>query len=89
MNRLDMESKNIIDNNIDIIRKIFPNCFKENAIDFDILKQELSNHLVVDKKEKYELTWPGKKESILISNSSTTNTLLPVISKYHKLAFTW
>lgn len=81
MNKLDMESKNMVDDNINKLKELFPNCFTENQIDFGMLKQELSTVLVDDKKEKYQLTWPGKKEAILESNSRTTKTLRPVKEK--------
>ena len=81
MNKLDMESKNIIDDNIEKIRNLFPNCYNEGKIDFDALKQELSDNLVDDKKEKYQLTWPGKRQAILKANESTNNTLIPVKEK--------
>jgi len=77
MNRLDMESKNIIDGNIKKIEELFPNCVSSGKINFDILKQELSTEIIDDKKEKYQLTWPGKKESLVAGNSLTYNTLRP------------
>ena len=41
MNKLDMESKQIISDNLEVIKKMFPNCFSEEKLDFDMLKQEL------------------------------------------------
>ena len=88
--KLEMQSKNITKENISKIQKIFPNCVKEIkddsgnntlAIDFDVLKQELSNSLIDDKKERYQLSWPEKKKSILIANSRTNSTLRPSIEK--------
>ena len=81
MEKLDMETSQIVNKNIMKIRELFPNCVSENGIDFSKLKQELSNEIIDDKKEKYELTWPGKKESLLNANKSSTNTARPVISK--------
>ena len=46
-----MKSKNIINNNIDKIENLFPNVIKEGKIDFDELKQELSNDLIDNSKE--------------------------------------
>lgn len=85
MNRLDMESLNIVDKNIEKIAEIFPNVIVESengiSIDFDILKQELSNNIVESSKEKYQLTWPGKKEAILNANTPSKNTLRPLREK--------
>lgn len=50
MNKLDMESKNIVNENIQKISELFPNVIVESndgkTIDFDLLKQELSKDIV-------------------------------------------
>lgn len=60
MNKLDMESKNIVNENIQKISELFPNVIVESndgkTIDFDLLKQELSKDIVEGVKEKYQLT---------------------------------
>lgn len=85
MNKLDMKSEIIIGDNIEYIREKFPNVVVESekghAIDFNALKQELSDVIVDEAKEKYQLTWPGKKEAIVTANTPTTNTLRPVREK--------
>lgn len=57
MDKLDNETLKIVDNNIEKISNIFPNVMIETddgkTIDFDLLKQELSDVIVDDKKEKY------------------------------------
>lgn len=81
MNKLDMESKDIIDSNIEKLKELFPSCVQEDKIDFDMLKQELSSVVIDDKKEKYQLTWPGKKEAIVLSNQRINKTLRPIKEK--------
>ncbi len=85
MNKLDMESINIVDGNIEKIGNLFPNVIVESEngkrVDFDLLKQELSKEIVVGNKEKYQLTWPGKKEAILLANTPSKNTLRPLREK--------
>lgn len=85
MNKLDMESKDIVDENIQKISELFPNVIVESdtgkTIDFDLLKQELSKDIVDGVKEKYQLTWPGKKEAIVNANTPSKNTLRPVKEK--------
>ena len=85
MNKLDMETVSIIDENIARIGEIFPNVIVESengkAIDFELLKQELSKEIVEGAKEKYQLTWPGKKEAILTANTPSKNTLRPIREK--------
>ncbi len=85
MNKLDMQTTDIVDENIEKIGELFPNVIVESekgkAIDFNLLKQELSKVAVDESKEKYQLTWPGKKESIITANTPTTKTLRPVKEK--------
>lgn len=85
MNRLDMESMNLINNNIEKIGELFPNVVVESedgkAIDYNLLKQELSSVIADENKERYQLTWPGKKEAILTSNTPTKNIIRPIKEK--------
>ena len=85
MNKLDMESKNIVNENIQKISELFPNVIVESdtgkTIDFDLLKQELNRDIVEGIKEKYQLTWPGKKEAIVNANTPSKSTLRPVKEK--------
>ena len=85
MNKLDMESKNIVNENIQKISELFPNVIVESdtgkTIDFELLKQELSKDIVEGVKEKYQLTWPGKKEAIVTANTPSKSTLRPVKEK--------
>lgn len=85
MNKLDMQSIDIVDENIERISELFPNVIVESAngktIDFDLLKQELSKEIVEGAKEKYQLTWPGKKEAIVNANTPSKNTLRPIKGK--------
>lgn len=86
MDKLQMQSKNLVDENIEFIAKRFPNCVTEaldeegkltKLVDFDMLKQELS-HVVIDgDKERYTMTWPDKKQAILIANAPIAKTLRP------------
>lgn len=87
--KLEMMSSNIIQENIDYIASKFPNALKEvmengklvKKIDFDILKQELSTILIDDRQERYQMTWPDKKKSILLANSRINATLRPIKEK--------
>ena len=85
MDKLDMKTENITQGNIERIRQLFPNAVTEAkkngktelAIDFDVLKQELSESLIGEGKERYQMTWPGKRQAIVLANTSTTDTLRP------------
>ena len=86
MDKLDMQSKNLVDENISKIAKAFPNCITEGKdengqvvklVDFDLLKQELSKNIVEGNDERYTLNWAGKKQAILTANSPINATLRP------------
>ena len=81
MNKLDMESKDIVETNIKKLGELFPNCFTEGKINIDKLKQELSTEEIDETKEKYELTWPGKRQAICEGNKKINKTLVPLKEK--------
>ena len=85
MNKLDMESKNIVKDNLEYIKERFPETVTEEngelKLNPDSLIQSLSSVVIDDKKEKYELTWPGKKQAIVEANTRTTKTLRPLKDK--------
>lgn len=80
-NKLDMKSKDIVKYNIEKISEIFPNCISEGKLDYDMLKQELSNDILEAENERYQLTWAGKRKAIINANSPCSKTLRPVKSK--------
>ena len=86
MEKLKMHSVNKVDENIAKIGAMFPNCLTERknedgeveyAIDFDMLRQELSSVIVEGNEERYQFTWPDKKKSILLANAPIAKTLRP------------
>ena len=81
IHKLDMKSKDIVEDNISKISELFPDCISEGKIDFDMLKQELSKDIIDEKKEKYQLTWVGKKEAIINANTPCNKTLRPLREK--------
>jgi adenine-specific DNA-methyltransferase len=86
MDKLNMQTTNIVDENIKRIGELFPNCLTERlndegkpevAIDFDQLRQELSKDIVEGSEERYQFTWPDKRNAIRLANAPTTDTLRP------------
>lgn len=86
MDKLKMQSPNLVDANIAKIAEMFPNCITEakdengivrRMVDFDQLRQELSASLVEGPRERYTLSWPGKNEAILTANAPIAKTLRP------------
>jgi adenine-specific DNA-methyltransferase len=86
MTKLKMHTSDATSTNIARIAELFPNCVTEakdergivtRAIDFDQLRQELSDHVVDGPRERYHLDWPGKREALLAANAPTAKTLRP------------
>lgn len=85
-----MHSPDLTERNIDRIAELFPTVITETvegegesrvvkrAIDFDLLRQELSDHVVEGPQERYRLDWPGKREALFAANAPIAKTLRPV-----------
>lgn len=88
MDTLKMHSLDGVQRNIEMIGKLFPNAITEvkrdgkveHAIDFDVLRQELSDSIVEGREERYQFTWPDKKKAMLAANAPITATLRPVVA---------
>jgi len=86
MDKLKMESQNIVGSNINKIAQLFPNCVTERkgkdgktelAIDFEKLQAELSDDIIGEGEERYQFTWPDKRAANRLANTPTTMTLRP------------
>ena len=87
MDKLKMHSPDLSQDNIAKIRELFPGCVTEArneatgtvrlAVDFDQLRQELSEHIVEGPQERYRLDWPGKREALALANAPIAKTLRP------------
>lgn len=95
MNKMSMESVDIVAKNIEKIGELFPNCITEmldekkstpenkvykKAVNFDLLKQMLSGE-VIDGDEAYEFNWVGKKAVIVEANKPIRKTLRPCLEE--------
>lgn len=90
MEKLKMHTPDLTEANIARIREIFPNCVTETrdesgklklAVDFDQLRQELSDSIVEGPQERYHLNWPGKREALLTANAPIAKTLRPCLEE--------
>lgn len=77
LNKLKLQTPNIYEENIKKLKELFPQIVSEDKIDFDILKQLLSNTIVEADDERYRLDWVGKKRSLLKANTPINKTLRP------------
>ncbi|NYG55293.1 DNA methyltransferase [Nocardioides perillae] len=87
MDKLKMHSPDLTQRNIDQIAELFPTVITESldadgnpvrAVDFDALRQELSDHIVEGPQERYQLDWPGKRAAAFAANAPIAKTLRPV-----------
>lgn len=86
MDKPKLHSPDLTQSNIERLAELFPGCVTEarddngtlkKAIDFDQLRQELSDHIVEGPQERYHLNWPGKREALLAANAPIAKTLRP------------
>ncbi|MBQ8270200.1 MAG: site-specific DNA-methyltransferase [Bacteroidaceae bacterium] len=86
MEKLKMQSHDVIGSNTQKIAQLFPNCVTERlgkggkpelAIDFEKLQAELSNEIIAEGEERYQFTWPDKRVAVRLANMPTTMTLRP------------
>ena len=86
MEKLKMQSHDVIGSNTQKIAQLFPNCVTERlgkdgkpelAIDFEKLQVELSNEIIAEGEERYQFTWPDKRAAVRLANTPTTMTLRP------------
>jgi adenine-specific DNA-methyltransferase len=91
MNKLKMQSADGVQDNIQKIAQLFPNCVTETVVgyhddgspiikhkvDFEKLQQELSDAVISGREERYQFTWPDKRKAILAANAPVNATLRP------------
>ena len=86
MEKLNIITAEMAEKNIEMLGQMFPNCLTEKkndegkivkAIDFDKLRQELADSVVEGPEERYQFTWPDKRNAIRLANAPTTKTLRP------------
>ncbi|MGP5699570.1 site-specific DNA-methyltransferase [Glutamicibacter arilaitensis] len=87
MKKIRMTSRDLTARNIETLAELFPNVVTETtdaeggiqrSVDFDMLRQELSDHVVEGPQERYQLDWPGKRAAAFAANTPIAKTLRPV-----------
>lgn len=89
MDKLKMQSRDVVGGNVEKIAALFPQCVTERlnkdgetelAIDFDKLRAELSKNLLDGAEERYQFTWPDKRAASRLANTPTDKTLRPDVN---------
>jgi adenine-specific DNA-methyltransferase len=87
MEKRALHSLDLAARNVERIAELFPQVITESrdaegnvtlAVDFDLLRQELSDHVVDGPQERYHLDWPGKRAAEFAANAPIAKTLRPV-----------
>ena len=87
MEKRTLHTLDLTARNIERIADLFPQVITESrdaegnvtlAVDFDLLRQELSDHVVEGPQERYRLDWPGKRAAAFAANTPIAKTLRPV-----------
>lgn len=76
MDKINGTSMDIVADNIAKLKKIFPEVFCEDKVDFERLQEVLGNY-VEDKEERYRFEWNGKSKAIRMAQTPSTGTLRP------------
>lgn len=86
MEKLELQSADVTEKNIEAIAELFPQVITEgrdddgnlvHRIDFEALRQELSDYVVDGAKEVYQIDWPGKLAAEFASNAPISKSLRP------------
>ena len=87
MEKRTLRTPDLTARNVERIADLFPQAITESrdaegnvtlAVDFDLLRQELSDHITEGPQERYQLDWPGKRAAAFAANAPIARTLRPV-----------
>ena len=86
MDKLNMHTPNLADENYRKLAALFPNAVTETkdpetgevvrAIDKDVLMQEISARVVDGREERYQFTWPDKRKAVLAANAPIAELII-------------
>ena len=76
----ETRSADVVVENIEHLKALFPEAFTEGKIDFEVLKQLLGG-AVEEREEKYGLNWHGKRQARQLALTPSTGTLRPCLEE--------
>lgn len=86
MDKMKMQTPDLADENFKKLKELFPNAVTETkdengnvvrSIDADVLRQEINTSVVEGPEERYQFTWPGKREAIRLAAAPIAASLRP------------
>ena len=72
----ETRSADVVAENVEHLKGLFPEAFTEGKVDFEVLKQLLGG-AVDEREEKYGLNWHGKRQARQLALTPSTGTLRP------------
>jgi len=80
MEKLDPErdgaTPNIVEQNVEELKRLFPEIVTEGKVNFDALREVLGDHMD-EREERYSFTWNGKSRARRLAQTPSTGTLRP------------
>ena len=76
LNDPETRSADVVAENLEHLKVLFPEAFTEGKVDFDVLRQLLGG-AVDEREEKYGLNWHGKRQARQLALTPSTGTLRP------------
>jgi len=74
--KTDGATTDIVEQNIEKLKALFPDVFTEGKVDLDALRETLGDY-IDDRQERYSFTWNGKSRARRIAQTPSTGTLRP------------
>ena len=72
----ETRSSDMVAENLEHLKSLFPNAFTDGKVDFDVLRQLLGD-TVEEQEEKYGLNWHGKRQARRLALTPSAGTLRP------------
>ncbi len=76
MKKIDGKTSDLIGENIEKLKQLFPEIWEEGKVDFEMLKKILGEKVETE-RERYSFTWHGKSDAIRMALKQSTGTLRP------------
>ena len=76
LNDPETRSADVVAENLEHLKVLFPEAFTEGKVDFEVLRQLLGD-VVEEREEKYGLNWHGKRQARQLALTPSAGTLRP------------
>jgi len=74
--KVDGATPDIVEQNAEELKKLFPEIVTEGKVNFDALREVLGDYMD-DREERYSFTWNGKSRARRLAQTPSTGTLRP------------